>query len=117
MLELVRALFAELAAELGVEELPVDNNGAVQLTVGEDTTVALFAQVDRTLLSRLASETLGQTVAFDEARAVLPTLIPSAAKIIPVETSQPLWDAPLVMALFVGLITLEWVLRKVFGML
>jgi Tir chaperone protein (CesT) family len=50
MLELVRALFAELAAVLGIGELPVDNNGAARLTVGEDTTVALFAQLDRTLL-------------------------------------------------------------------
>jgi hypothetical protein len=50
MLELVRALFAELAMVLGVADLPVDNNGAVQLTVGDDTAVALFAQLDRTLL-------------------------------------------------------------------
>jgi hypothetical protein len=68
MLELVRALFAELAIELGVEELPVDNNGAVQLTVGEDTTVALFAQVDRTLLVVLPLGPLpadiGYTLAF-----------------------------------------------------
>jgi uncharacterized membrane protein len=74
-------------------------------------------QVDRMLLSRLASETLGETIDFDRARSTLPALIPSAAKIIPVETSQPLWDTPLVMMLFVGLITLEWVLRKMFGML
>jgi hypothetical protein len=74
-------------------------------------------QVDRTLLSRLASETLGQTIPFEQAKTSLPTLIPSAAKIIPVETSQPLWDAPLTLLVFVLVITAEWVLRKVFGML
>jgi hypothetical protein len=47
----------------------------------------------------------------------LPALIPSAAKVIPIESSQPLWDAPLAMILFVFLITAEWVLRKVYGML
>jgi hypothetical protein len=47
----------------------------------------------------------------------LPELIPSAAKVIPIETSQPLWDAPLAMILFVFLITAEWLLRKVYGML
>jgi hypothetical protein len=73
-------------------------------------------QVDRTLLSRLASETLGQTVAIEEARAKLPTLIPSAAKIIPIETSEPLWDAPLALVIFVLLITIEWVVRKMYGM-
>lgn len=45
-----RALYAELAAALGIGELPADNNGGVQLTIGEDTNVALFAEHDRTLL-------------------------------------------------------------------
>jgi len=73
-------------------------------------------QVDRQLLTRLAAETLGQPVALTEARAKLPELIPSAAKVIPIQSSEPLWDAPLAMWIFVLLITSEWVLRKVFGM-
>jgi uncharacterized membrane protein len=72
-------------------------------------------QVDRTLLTRLAAETLGQAVSLPEA-ASLPGLIPSAAKVIPIETSQPLWDAPLALVLFVLLITAEWVTRKMYGM-
>jgi hypothetical protein len=56
-------------------------------------------------------------VELGEARAVLPKLIPSAAKAIPVVSSEPLWDAPLAMVLFVVLITVEWVMRKVYGML
>ncbi|MGH7179749.1 MAG: glutamine amidotransferase, partial [Tepidisphaeraceae bacterium] len=74
-------------------------------------------QSDRATLSRLATETLGQSVPADQARAALPRLITSAAKVIPVETSEPLWDAPLAMVLFVFLITGEWLLRKVYGML
>jgi uncharacterized membrane protein len=74
-------------------------------------------QVDRVALARLAQETLGRQVSLAAARAELPKLIPSAAKIIPIETSQPLWDAPLALLLFVFLITAEWVLRKVYGML
>ena len=46
----------------------------------------------------------------------LPSLIPSAAKVIPIETSEPLWDAPLAQVLFVLLITVEWVVRKMYGM-
>lgn len=74
-------------------------------------------QVDRQLLTRLAAETLGQPVAFTEARTKLPQVIQSAAKVIPIQTSEPLWDAPLAMWIFMLLITAEWVLRKVFGML
>jgi uncharacterized membrane protein len=74
-------------------------------------------QVDRTLLTRLASETNGEVVAYDEARDKLPKIITSAAKVVPVDTNQRLWDAPLAMSIFVLLITVEWVLRKVYGML
>ena len=73
--------------------------------------------VDRTLLSRIASETNGELVEYEQARAKLPVLLTSAAKIVPVDTHQRLWDAPLAMVIFVLLITLEWVLRKVYGML
>jgi hypothetical protein len=44
-------------------------------------------------------------------------MIPSAAKVIPVQSDQPLWDAPLAMILFVGLIAAEWIIRKMYGML
>ena len=74
-------------------------------------------QVDRQLLTRVAAETLGTPVAFAEAQEELPAMIPSAAKIIPIQASEPLWDAPLAMWIFLLLITSEWVLRKVCGML
>ena len=73
-------------------------------------------QVDRTFLSRLSAETLGQTVDLTEAAAKLPPLIQSAAKVIPIETSRPVWDAPLALFVFVFLITVEWIVRKMFGM-
>jgi hypothetical protein len=50
MLERARALFADLAAALGIDALPADNNGGVQLTIGEDTHVALFAELDQSVL-------------------------------------------------------------------
>jgi hypothetical protein len=74
-------------------------------------------QVDRVSLARIASETRGQVLELAKANELLPRLIPSAAKVIPIESSQPLWDAPLAMVLFVFLITAEWLLRKVYGML
>jgi hypothetical protein len=72
-------------------------------------------RVDHTQLSRLASETLGKVIELPDARKELP-LIPSAAKVVPVLSGEPLWDAPLPMALFVLLIASEWVVRKFYGM-
>ena len=45
-----RALYAELAKALGVASLPPDENGGVQLTVGDDITVVMYGQDDLTLL-------------------------------------------------------------------
>lgn len=73
-------------------------------------------QVDRASLNRLATETMGQAVTLADAEQKLPNLIQSAAKVIPIESSQRLWDAPLVLILFVFLITTEWVMRKIYGM-
>ena len=68
-------------------------------------------------LSSIASETLGQAVPFDKARAMLPGLIPSAARTTLMPSDMPLWSAPLTMILFMLVITAEWILRKVYGML
>jgi uncharacterized membrane protein len=72
-------------------------------------------RVDRIQLSRLASETLGKPIEFTHAATEL-AQIPSVAKRLPILNGQPLWNAPLTMALFVLLIGTEWVLRKIYGM-
>jgi uncharacterized membrane protein len=81
-------------------------------------------QVDRGLLSRLASETLALLPEQTEPKLIEPTTaradllkIPSAAMSIPRFSDMPLWDAPLALVIFVLLLTAEWVLRKVYGML
>ncbi|MCC6422549.1 MAG: hypothetical protein IT447_03655 [Phycisphaerales bacterium] len=98
-----------IAGGIDPKELPIQ--------VGVPRLELANPRIDRTLLGRLASETLGQSVELSQARDKLPTIITSAARIIPVEASQPLWNAPLAMALFVLLISAEWILRKMYGML
>jgi uncharacterized membrane protein len=71
-------------------------------------------RVDIAGLSRLATE---EPIPFDQAAQKLPTVIHSAARIFPIEASQPLWNAPLALLLFALLITTEWVVRKMLGML
>jgi uncharacterized membrane protein len=73
-------------------------------------------QVDQTLLSRVATDTAGQALSLPEARAKLPDLIQSAARTIPLVFSRPLWDKPAALVIFMLLVTIEWVLRKVYGM-
>ncbi len=72
--------------------------------------------VDRSHLQRLAEDTGGQLVSLEQA-STLPQIIPSAQRRIPLISEQALWDAPLALALFVLLITMEWVGRKVAGLI
>lgn len=69
-------------------------------------------KLDRSLLAAL-----GRMVELNTAGTELPGLIRSAARAIPVQLSRPIWEAPLALILFAGLITAEWVLRKLYGML
>jgi uncharacterized membrane protein len=86
-------------------------------------------RVDRVSLTQLAelsrdvaaeSARLGKPstpiVPLASARTDLPKLITSAARVSLIETAEPLWDAPLAMALFVFLICVEWLMRKLYGL-
>lgn len=73
-------------------------------------------RTDRAAMLRIASATNGQVVELKDA-TTLPGLIPSAAVVRPIEFSRPVWDAPAGLVLFVLLITTEWVVRKMYGML
>ncbi|MEL7240141.1 MAG: hypothetical protein AAGK78_14890, partial [Planctomycetota bacterium] len=72
--------------------------------------------VDRAALQRLADETGGAVVPIGEASS-LAGRIKSVEKRVPVITSRALWDAPLAMILFVGLIAFEWIGRKIAGLI
>lgn len=90
-----------------------DQSLSVSFSVEEPALELERPQVDLASLSRLASDA---PIPLADA-GKLPEMIHSAARVIPIETSQPLWNAPLAMIVFIGLITLEWVVRKTLGML
>jgi hypothetical protein len=50
MFKRTQALYADLAKTLGVATLPADDNGGVQLSVGQNSTVTLFAEDEFTLM-------------------------------------------------------------------
>jgi uncharacterized membrane protein len=100
----------------------------VPIVVKEPRLELANPQVDRDLLTKLLAKDAdagGPDVSKlfinaqnnpDNVRTEL-AKIASAAMIVPIYTDQLLWNAPLVMLIFVLLITAEWVLRKVYGML
>ena len=50
MFKRTQSLYAALAKTLGVGALPADDNGGVQLTIGNNSTVTLFAEDEFTLM-------------------------------------------------------------------
>lgn len=90
-----------------------DNDPVVTFKVAEPDMELREPQVDTSFLARLGTEA---PMTLSEAVVKLPE-IRSAAKIIPIDTTEPVWDAPAVLVLFAGLITLEWVVRKIVGLL
>jgi hypothetical protein len=50
MFESTRLLYAELATALGVESLPADENGSLQLNIGEQSSVVMFAEDEFSLM-------------------------------------------------------------------
>jgi hypothetical protein len=50
MFKRTQSLYAALAKTLGVAALPADDNGGVQLAIGNNSTVTLFAENELTLM-------------------------------------------------------------------
>jgi uncharacterized membrane protein len=90
-----------------------DNPPTLQFKVVEPAMELTQPQVDTSFLSRLGTVT--PITLADAAQRLVN--IRSAARIIPIDTTQPLWSAPVVLVVFAGLITLEWIVRKMVGLL
>lgn len=72
-------------------------------------------RMDASALNRLAAATDGQVLSLRQAND-LATLIPSAAKSIPVASEEVIWNSPLAMILIAGLLIAEWIMRKMYGL-
>ena len=74
-------------------------------------------QMDRPRLQQIAALSKGNYYELDEA-ARIPDNVDLYVRPIPISSeSTPLWDSTWFLLLFVAIITLEWILRKVFRLL
>ncbi len=73
-------------------------------------------EADHAALERIAEQTGGSMVELDQLTDAFHAIRDRSVQ-IPDDVAEPLWDSRLVLILFLGLITTEWVLRKAFGLL
>ena len=104
------ALLEGQADDMGV--LETSDNGKV---IRETKSQMLFSVRLLRFYAGYADKIFGQVIPLDQANN-LARLIPSAAKSIPVQSEQVIWNSPLAMILIAGLIITEWILRKVYGL-
>ena len=72
-------------------------------------------EADHAILARMTEATGGRLIELNELVEAFGA-IPDRSIQIPDDVSEPLWDSRLVLILFTGLISLEWILRKAFGL-
>ncbi len=73
-------------------------------------------EADHETLERIAAATGGRVVDLDRMEAVFGTIRDRSVQ-IPDDITEPLWDSKLVLILFAAMISMEWILRKVFGLM
>jgi len=73
-------------------------------------------EADHDALQRIAAATGGRVLDLDELDEGFRAIRDRSVQ-IPDDIEEPLWDSRLALMLFVGMISMEWVLRKVFGLL
>ena len=72
-------------------------------------------EADHAVLARMAEATGGRLLELDELVDAFGA-IPDRSIQIPDDISEPLWASKLFLILFAGLISMEWILRKAFGL-
>ena len=71
---------------------------------------------DYETMQRIAESTGGSTVRLDELAEAFARIQPRPRE-TPDDITEPLWDSKLVLLIFVLMISMEWILRKAFGMM
>jgi hypothetical protein len=73
-------------------------------------------EANHEVLERIAGSTGGRVIELDQLETEFGAIRDRSVQ-IPDDITEPLWDSKLVLALFALMISMEWTLRKVFGLL
>jgi uncharacterized membrane protein len=95
---------------------PGERESSAVIRVDKPDLEARRPNADHGVLARIAEATGGRVVALDELDVEFARIKDRSVR-IPDDVVEPLWDSKLVLLLFSLMISVEWVLRKVFGML
>jgi hypothetical protein len=93
-----------------------ENRGSVIIHVDKPALEFKDTDADPQMLARIAAATGGRVLELDQLEQGFREIRDRSVQ-IPDDIVEPLWDSRLVFALFVLMISLEWGLRKVFGLL
>ncbi len=89
---------------------------SVSVRVERPNLEARRPQADHGVLERIAGATGGRVMELDQLEAGFGTIRDRSVQ-IPDDITETLWDSKLVLMLFAAMISMEWVLRKAFGLL
>ena len=92
------------------------NEQAAVIRVDRATLESRHLEANHAILNELATQTGGKTVALDRLTEVFSELRDRSIR-IPDDVRESLWDSRLAFILFALLLTCEWILRKVYGMI
>jgi hypothetical protein len=100
----------------GLQSGPCSADASVTFRVRRPDLEMRRPQADHEVLRRIAAATNGRVIDLDGLDEAFAS-IPNRSVQIPDDVTESLWDSKLVIGLFTLLVTTEWVLRKMSGML
>ncbi len=95
---------------------PAERPASASISVERPDLETRRIEADHDVLERIAEATGGRVVELDQLETEFGA-IPDRSVRIPDDVAEPLWDSKLALMLFGLMISIEWVLRKAFGLL
>ncbi len=107
--------FAIEVADLPAAARPGEAPPSAQVRVEIPNLEAQAPEADHDVLERIARATGGQVIELDALQEAFGMVRDRSVR-VPDDIVEPLWDSRLVLMLFTAMISLEWLLRKLFGL-